>query len=266
MALNAVEVGICAALIDRLKPGLGRRPRLLFLGNPDLLCTLDALRQVGVEFDTPVKTRGDGPAIWDQHGRHQLRDLPMLDARSAFTELGADVTISDAIAWGGEDLVLDLNRPIGFFRRLQLAAFDLVVDPGTIEHCFNIAQAFDNIDRLLAPFGIVYHQTAAAFPNHGFWSVSPTAFFDFYESRQFELGTAYYWNGSIDADGLVPRLQCADPFAPKVGSPTPQIACYTFRKRGKHRRPPGFPVQRCYSSLSREIATTNFVPQRLLLG
>src|SRR5579883_1991150 len=125
------------------------------------------------------------------------------------------------------------------------------------------AQAFDNIDRLLAPFGIVYHQTAAAFPNHGFWSVSPTAFFDFYESRQFELGTAYYWNGSIDADGLVPRLQCADPFAPKVGSPTPQIACYTFRKRGKHRRPPGFPVQRCYSSLSREIATTNFV---LLLG
>jgi hypothetical protein len=264
MALNAVEVAVCAALLDRLKPGLGRRPRLLFLGNPDLLCTPDALGCVGVNFGETVKTRSDGPSIWDQHGRKHLRDLPMLDARSAFTELGADVTISDAIAWGGEDLVLDLNQSIGLFRRLRLGAFDLVVDPGTIEHCFNVAQAFDDIDRLLAPSGIVYHQAAAAFPNHGFWSISPTAFFDFYQSRGFELGTAYYWNGSVDPDGLVPRLQRADPFAPKVGGSTPQIACYTFRKRGNHRAPGRFPVQRCYSSLSREIATMNFVPPRLL--
>ena len=69
-----------------------------------------------------------------------------------------------------------------------------------------------------------------AFPNHGFWSISPTAFYDFYQSQGFKLGTSYAWRGVADSEGLVPRLRRIDPF--KIGDdfPAPCIGSFVFRK------------------------------------
>ena len=128
--------------------------------------------------------------IWADHGRGHLADHAMLEAKSLFSSFGADAFVSDAIAWGGEDFELDLNLTLGWWRSRRIGRFDIIVDPGTLEHCFNIARAFINLDMLLRPGGFIYHQDAIAFPNHGLWSISPTTFFDFYEPRGYELGSA----------------------------------------------------------------------------
>ena len=185
----------------------------------------------------------------------------MPETSATFRALGAEVTVSDAIAWGGEDIIVDLNAPLP--RRLR-GRYDVVVDPGTLEHCFNIAQAFENVDALLRPGGFVYHQDAFAFPNHGFWSISPTAFFDYYQSRGYELGVPYRFDGSFDDTGFIPRMKPISPFEADLTSPLPAIGIYTFRKtRATSKVLSPWPIQRCYSSLSRDIALTEFLQRPL---
>ena len=71
-------------------------------------------------------------------------------------------------------LAIDLHRQ-----------FDLIIDPGTTEHCFNIAQAMKNIAEMTKVGGLIFHQIPGAYLNHGFYSVSPTFFLDFYSKNGF---------------------------------------------------------------------------------
>ena len=193
------------------------------------------------------------------HRRYHTK-VPIIEARALIRQLGGEPAITDAIATGKEDYILDLNYPLE--DGSLTGAFDLIVDPGTIEHCFNVAQAFDNIDCMLAPEGFVYHQAAAAFPNHGFWSISPTAFFDFYESRGYELGRAYYWDGAEDSGGLIPRLVLAAPYAERQATPN-LIASYVFRKRrGVKVENIGYPMQRIYSTARRALQVHDFIARQ----
>ena len=73
------------------------------------------------------------------------------------------MVVIDAIKWGLEDHVVNLNEQLSFRHLFTLGRFDLVVDPGTLEHCFDIAQAFDNVCSLLAEGGFVVHEAAIAF-------------------------------------------------------------------------------------------------------
>ena len=260
MALNPREIAILSGLLERLNTG--RRPRVLLLGYPDILASPQSLAQAGVALNwEAIEKRPPREArqVWILAGRYELAHLPMLEARALFRQLGGEPTISDAIASGLEDIILDLNKPVE--DTSLLGAFDLIVDPGTLEHCFNIAQAFDNVDRMLAPDGFIYHEAAAAFPNHGFWSISPTAFFDFYEQRGYRLGRAYYWDGAVDSDGLIPRLAMAAPFEQQVPSDQNRIACYVFQKSvAPDGKTAEYPTQRKYAAASRTLKVHDFIP------
>lgn len=257
MALSATEIKIIAHLIARARAQGGRTPRLLSLGYPDVLCTQEAIEGLDLPLSLEaLGKRANAAEIWRNHGRDGLADRPMIEARAMLTALGADVTITDAISWGSEeiDFVLDLNKEISTDK---LGQFDVVIDPGTLEHCFNVAQAFMNVDGLLAPEGYVYHQTTLLI-NHGFWGISPTAFYDFYELRGYDLGVAYRWGSPCDSLGLIPSLRRLNPFeAASDISP----ACYIFRKKRNSAATDGVPVQRCYSSLSRDPPLIDFVPR-----
>src|SRR5262249_35620403 len=158
------------------------------------LCVPDSLQYISFPLNwDDLPKRDDAKKVWLSHARADLADHEMLESRRVFSALGAEVTISEGIPCGSEDLVIDLNMPVK-----KTACYDIIVDPGTLEHCFNIAQAFDNMDRMLAPRGFVFHTDVVALPNHAFFSISPTAFYDFYQSRGFELGTAYVWIGAKD--------------------------------------------------------------------
>lgn len=262
MAINGSELRVLEYLIKNQNFRLERRPRVLVLGYPDVLATERTFSNLSLSLVwSGISKRENSKDVWRIHGRDH-GDYPMCESKALIRALGADCVVLDAIRWGKEDFVVDLNLPLSADMKRQLGTFDIIVDPGTVEHCFNIAQAFINISHLVAPSGFVYHQAAVAFPNHGFWSISPTAFFDFYESRNFVLGTPYIWIGTCDQEGFEPRFNEIDPFAVLVGYSTPLVGSFIFQNSGNatlHAQDTLSPIQRCYSGNSRTLLLSDFV-------
>ena len=65
--------------------------------------------------------------------------------------------------------------------------YDLLVDGGTMEHCFNIKEVLSNSVRLLKLGGYVHliNPTSGCI-DHGFYQFSPTLFLDFFSANGFE--------------------------------------------------------------------------------
>jgi hypothetical protein len=71
----------------------------------------------------------------------------------------------------GATIEHDLNNPIGEGLRRQ---FDLVIDGGTIEHCFDLRRVLSNDMELLRIGGsIVIHTQGNNSMGHGFYQLSP---------------------------------------------------------------------------------------------
>ena len=83
------------------------------------------------------------------------------------------VDVIDIIAHRGIERIVDLNNENAWPHRC-----DLVINPGTLEHCFNIGVAWANAWRPLTAGGYVMHVMPATMLNHGFWNVSPVAIED----------------------------------------------------------------------------------------
>lgn len=82
----------------------------------------------------------------------------------------------DIIAHKGFEQIVNLNLTHEWLRR-----YNLVINPGTLEHCFNIGQAFMNAWNALAVGGHAVHIAPATMLNHGYWNVNPIAFIDWCE-------------------------------------------------------------------------------------
>ena len=92
-----------------------------------------------------------------------------------------DLTCVDAIAHDGREVVADLNYPH------DLGEFDLVIDAGTTEHCFNVGQAIVNAANAVKVGGYILHTNPVSMGNHGFYNFNPTLFYDFYVENGFKL-------------------------------------------------------------------------------
>lgn len=101
--------------------------------------------------------------------------------------------------------------------------------------------------------GVVYHQNAIVFPNHGLWSISPTAYFDFYQPRDYLLGTPYRFGKALDDNGFDVVLEPIDPFEPITAPLSVVIGSYLFQKTKPHNSAISYPVQRCYLTRFRDI-------------
>jgi SAM-dependent methyltransferase len=115
------------------------------------------------------------------------------DAHTYFSKLGFStlqaVDISD---FEGADHIFDLNEdelPAQLVNR-----FDAVFNGGTLEHVFHVPNALSSITRMLRPGGIAVHVLPCnGWVNHGFYQISPTLMFDYYEAAGFEpLESALY--------------------------------------------------------------------------
>ncbi|MFM9884845.1 MAG: hypothetical protein ACKVQT_17615 [Burkholderiales bacterium] len=104
--------------------------------------------------------------------------------RELFSLLGFAATESlDCYDAESPTHIVDLNRPLPPALR---GRFDLVYDGGTIEHCFNAPQAMMNVVSALAPGGrVIHHVPMNNWVDHGFYQLSPTVFFDFYDANGF---------------------------------------------------------------------------------
>lgn len=162
-----------------LIPSTGQPKKLLALGYPDLLVDEPTLRNAGLE-PTELKTRSDALIIQQWHSWAG----PIYDTDDVLGKLGITAMYVDINPSRLCERVVDLNEPLP----TDLCnSFDLVVDPGTIEHCFNIGQSFKNVALALKVGGIVLHQNPLTCMNHGFWNFSPTAYFDFYYQNGFQI-------------------------------------------------------------------------------
>jgi len=92
---------------------------------------------------------------------------------------------------------LDLNQPIDLGRR-----FDIVHNAGTLEHVFDIAQAFRNVHNLTKPGGfMIHHAPFVGWIDHGFYALQPTLFWDLAEANGYRVPLMVY--AEIDP----PRLE-----------------------------------------------------------
>lgn len=154
----------------------GKGGNLLSLGYPDLLVKKEDL---GVE----AEVRKDSKVISEWH----KWPFEIYDSKDVFHKLGYVSYFVDIVPFKGVDRVLDLNVPVEWSANDMLEKFDVVLDPGTLEHLFNVGQAFRNVLAFLKPGGIVIHLNPLNQINHGFWSVSPTAYWDFYRQNGCDI-------------------------------------------------------------------------------
>lgn len=80
------------------------------------------------------------------------------------------------------DLIHDLNEP---FPVELNDRFGLVLDPGTIEHIFDIKTCLTNVARSVKVGGVVVHHVPIYSYNGGYFSVNPNVLNDFYSANGF---------------------------------------------------------------------------------
>jgi hypothetical protein len=146
-------------------------PRVLSLGYPDILASAaDIERGFGVR-----------PTRFNDSGRWHGVAHPLPETIELFELLGASLECVDIVASRGVERIVDLNQPH------DLGQYDLVLDCGTVEHCFNIGQAIVNAASAVKPGGRIFHTPPLSMVNHGFYNLNPTLFHDFYGQNGWEV-------------------------------------------------------------------------------
>jgi SAM-dependent methyltransferase len=88
----------------------------------------------------------------------------------------------------------DLNTPDSLATR-----FDVVLDSGTLEHVFDIAAGLRHCVRMVRTGGRVIHLTPSSnCVEHGFYSVSPTLYADFYSASGFRVDKVWLCEIPLD--------------------------------------------------------------------
>ena len=128
----------------------------------------------------------------------QLRDQKYIDKilLKQFNSLSVDsVDFSD---FEEATIIADLNKPME-----KKNSFDTVIDFGTSEHVFNIAQCLQNIADLCKKDGIILHSLPANNNcGHGFWQFSPELFFSLYTKENGFSDTEIFLFNSINKYNL----------------------------------------------------------------
>lgn len=180
-----------------LKRVLERKPKkILCLGYPDLLVVDKDLDVLGV----PQNARHYAQDMGQIAGWHHWRG-PIYDTDVMFRSLNIEPTYVDIHPSREYEEKLDLNLPLP---RKYAHQFDMVLDSGTLEHCFNIAQAFMNCLDACSTGGTIIHSNPASMTNHGFWDISLGAYRDFYENWNEKIVEACYIGGEVDSRQVIP--------------------------------------------------------------
>jgi len=170
------------ALSGLLKPGM----RVASFGYPDIIAPMKMIETILGDKWTLLEFHQDSEAICRRHGLPK-RDIP--DAESFFNLKGCTLDVYDIVKERGCEILCDLNvspEDGGQFDGKH-HLYEIVLDVGTAEHCFNIGQAMFNMAGLVKEGGYIIHENPFLMGNHGFYGFNPTFFSDFYEQNGFKL-------------------------------------------------------------------------------
>lgn len=156
---------------------------------------------------------------------------------------GTPYQVMDNSAYEGAEVIHDLNEPLPAGLK---GKFDTVIDVGTLEHVFNIAEAMKSMADAVAVGGqFLCLNIANHHLGHGFWQFSPEVFFRTfcpahgYEPRMADL----YYQGAFHP------LRDPETAGQRLPIKTPGYTYITFGARKTEMRPTfekGWPVQADY--------------------
>lgn len=206
MALVVPMLEVLHSVVLELATGDCKSRRILSLGYPDVLASSRQIARIfGESLAANLVYRADSAEILRWHGSANPEDR-VPDATSLFALLGYDLETMDIVPARGGEMIHDLNEPVPQHYGERYAA---VLDAGTIEHCFNVAQAVKNVAHMVARGGAAMHINPLNMYNHGFYNFSPTWYHDFYETNGFVVGSL-----RLVADTAVaPRVGQIPPYA-----------------------------------------------------
>lgn len=99
-----------------------------------------------------------------------------------------EVHTMDVSSYQGASHIHDLNRPLP--RELE-GQYDAVASGGTLEHVFDVANAFKCMAAMAKVGGeIICSAPVNNWIDHGFYQLSPTLKFDFFHANGFEFGSS----------------------------------------------------------------------------
>ena len=80
----------------------------------------------------------------------------------------------------GATHIIDMNLPL----QKKFQYYDTIIDFGSLEHIFNVAQSLANVSNLCKQNGQILHYLPANNNcGHGFWQFSPEVFFSLYSEK-----------------------------------------------------------------------------------
>lgn len=229
-------MGINATFLSRIKTVLEqqalrtKKRRLYSLGYPDLLVDIEhILKCFGSEIaqTLPIDERQRDIQLW-----HRFT-LPVYDSIELFARLGFKTTVIDKIAHRGIECVVDLNEPLPEQYQQQAS---LLIDTGTLEHCFNVGTAFRNMCEMTQQGGVIITAAPANKFRHGYYNFGPDIYIDAFNDNGFEI---------LDMVCLTSKMQpVIIPSKTKNGMPHGSIFMVTARRNKIQNWQ--WPVQRKY--------------------
>jgi hypothetical protein len=206
MALVPLTLGVISDALKKVQAAGCESRRVLSLGYPDILASQAQLaRLFGSETVQKLGVRADSESILRWHHATGVTDR-VVEASALFAALGFELDVLDIAEARGGEIIQDLNEPMD---SALIGRYAAVIDAGTLEHCFNIAQAAKNVASAVALGGFVMHGNPLNMYNHGFYNLNPTWYHDFYEDNGFTVSSVQI---VIDAVSETPRVANAPPF------------------------------------------------------
>jgi len=170
---------------------------VLTLGQQAVYSTISDVKTILTLYNVQLKELPSGfnTATKIPHWKGTPHYGKYTNAQSLFTMLGADnVYVTDVSTYEDPDFIINLNDPVedSYYEK-----FDTIVDVGTMEHIFDISIALDNISKMLKRGGnVVMILPCSNCIDHGFYSFSPTLFFDYFGANGFSNMSCYLREGS----------------------------------------------------------------------
>jgi hypothetical protein len=170
------------------------RGQVLTLGQQALYANLQTVESVLRSYACPLPTL---PSGLDTRSKFEDDNT---NAETLFRLLGADaVHVMDISSFEGAGILHDLNLPVD---AQYEGKFDVVFDSGTLEHIFDLPAALTSISRMIPVSGhVILMNPCSNAVDHGFYSISPTLYFDFFRINGFGDFSCYLLEGSnVDAN------------------------------------------------------------------
>lgn len=184
MGMSAFGVALLAQVLRHMGPVNNCERVALAFGYPDILASPAQLRELfGEQVFAKLTFRQDSAEIIRWHRAEDVTDC-VVESASLFAALDIRLEVSDIIEARGGEVILDLNHACDPILHQR---YDLLIDSGTLEHCFNIGQAVRNMVRMAKVGGYIFHGNPLNMYNHGFYNLNPTWYADFYQDNGFEI-------------------------------------------------------------------------------